>query len=79
MVTATKTRPAWVELATDDPAAAQQFYKELLGWNISVSEDPQYGGYAMARLGGRRRRRRRDHRQDDAGGADGLEPLPRDR
>ncbi len=50
MVTATKTRPAWVELAADDPAAAREFYGKLLGWDISVSEDPQYGGYAMARL-----------------------------
>lgn len=52
MVTATKTRPAWVELATDDPAAARDFYTKLFGWDISVSEDPQYGGYAMARLDG---------------------------
>jgi predicted enzyme related to lactoylglutathione lyase len=52
MVTATKVRPAWVELATDDPAASREFYSKLFGWNVEVSEDPQYGGYAMARLGG---------------------------
>ena len=50
MVTATKTRPAWVELATDDPLAAHDFYGKLLGWKIEVSDDPQYGGYAMAHL-----------------------------
>jgi predicted enzyme related to lactoylglutathione lyase len=51
MVTATKARPAWVELSTDDPGAAREFYSGLFGWEIAVSEDPQYGGYAMARLG----------------------------
>ncbi len=51
MVTATKTRPAWVELATDDPAASREFYSKLFGWNVEVSPDPQYGGYGMARLG----------------------------
>ena len=51
MVTANKTRAAWVELSTDDPAASREFYSALLGWNIEISEDPQYGGYAMARLG----------------------------
>ncbi|MCV0402864.1 MAG: VOC family protein [Chloroflexi bacterium] len=50
MTTATTTRPAWVELATDDPAAAHDFYSKLLGWTIDVSDDPQYGGYAMAHL-----------------------------
>lgn len=52
MVTATSTRPAWIELATDDPAAAREFYGKLFDWSIEVSEDPQYGGYAMARLDG---------------------------
>ncbi len=40
-------RARWVDLATSDPAAAQQFYGELLGWRMDVSEDPQYGGYAI--------------------------------
>ena len=50
MATDTKSRPAWVELATDDPAAAREFYRQLLDWDVVVSDDPQYGGYAMARL-----------------------------
>jgi predicted enzyme related to lactoylglutathione lyase len=44
-------RPAWVELTTSDPAAARDFYSNLFGWNVEVSDDPQYGGYAMAHLG----------------------------
>lgn len=44
-------RPRWVDLATDDPQAAQQFYGQLFGWQMDVTEDPQYGGYAMAMLG----------------------------
>lgn len=43
-------RPAWVELASDDPAAARAFYAKLFGWQVEVSPDPQYGGYGMARL-----------------------------
>ena len=50
MATDTKSKPAWVELATDDPAASREFYSRLLGWDLVVSDDPQYGGYAMARL-----------------------------
>lgn len=50
MVTAKEPKPAWVELATDDPAASREFYSQLLGWNVAISEDPQYGGYSMARL-----------------------------
>lgn len=45
-------RPAWVDLATTDPAAAREFYGRLFGWNIEVNPDPQYGGYAIARVGG---------------------------
>ncbi len=41
-------RPAWVDLATSDPAAAHDFYAKLFGWHIDVSADPQYGGYATA-------------------------------
>ena len=47
----TLNRPAWVELSTADPAAARDFYSKLFGWNVEVSEDPQYGGYGVANLG----------------------------
>ena len=49
---ASPNRPAWVDLSTSDPAAAHAFYSAVLGWDVAVSPDPQYGGYAMARVGG---------------------------
>ena len=44
-------KPAWVDLATTDAEAAREFYSKLFGWNPEVSEDPQYGGYATAKVG----------------------------
>lgn len=44
-------RPAWIELATSDAAAARDFYARLFGWQVEVSPDPQYGGYGIAKLG----------------------------
>lgn len=52
-VTALRNKPAWVDLATSDAAAARDFYAKLFGWSMEVSEDPQYGGYATAKLGDR--------------------------
>lgn len=46
-------RPRWIDLATDDPQGAQQFYGQLFGWQMDVSDDPQYGGYAMGIIDGR--------------------------
>jgi hypothetical protein len=46
-------RPAWVDLAAADPAAAGDFYSRLFGWNVEVNPDPQYGGYGLARMDGR--------------------------
>ena len=51
--TTTAGKPAWVELSTTDQAAAQAFYAKVFDWDIEVSEDPQYGGYGMARVGGK--------------------------
>jgi predicted enzyme related to lactoylglutathione lyase len=50
--TATLNKPAWVDLATTDPAAARGFYAKVFGWNIEVNPDPQYGGYALAKVDG---------------------------
>jgi predicted enzyme related to lactoylglutathione lyase len=50
---AAASKPAWVELSTPDAAASGDFYARLFGWQIEVTEDPQYGGYAMARIGDR--------------------------
>ncbi|MGH2468397.1 MAG: VOC family protein [Candidatus Limnocylindrales bacterium] len=44
--------PAWVDLASPDTAASIAFYSGLLGWEVAVSPDPQYGGYGTAKLGG---------------------------
>lgn len=46
-------RPVWVDLSTSDPAAARAFYATLLGWDIDVTEDPQFGGYGTASVDGR--------------------------
>jgi predicted enzyme related to lactoylglutathione lyase len=51
VATALTNKPAWVDLATTDAGAARHFYATLFGWNLEVSEDPQYGGYATAKAG----------------------------
>ena len=51
--TAIANKPAWVDLSTSDPSAARDFYAKVFGWKIEVSPDPQYGGYAMAKSGGK--------------------------
>ena len=45
-------RPAWVDLASSDSAASREFYAKLFGWEVVVSPDPQFGGYAMATIAG---------------------------
>jgi uncharacterized protein len=45
-------RFAWVDLGTTDPEDSRDFYRKLFGWDIEVSPDPQYGGYALAKIGG---------------------------
>jgi predicted enzyme related to lactoylglutathione lyase len=52
-MTTTVNAPAWVDLASSDSAAAREFYGALFGWDIEVNSDPQYGGYALARIGGK--------------------------
>jgi len=52
MATATLNRPAWIDLSTKDAAAERLFYARLFGWDIEVNPDPQYGGYAIARIDG---------------------------
>ena len=46
-------KPAWVDLSSADPAGSREFYARVLGWNVEVNPDPQYGGYALARVGGK--------------------------
>jgi predicted enzyme related to lactoylglutathione lyase len=51
--TSTANRPAWVDLSSADAAASRDFYGRLFGWEIEVNDDPQYGGYALARADGK--------------------------
>jgi len=51
--TAVAKEPTWVDLSTSDAAAARDFYSKVFGWNIEVNPDPQYGGYGMAKVGGK--------------------------
>ncbi len=44
--------PAWVDLATRDPAAAKSFYGKLFGWHVQ-DLGPDSGGYTFATLGGK--------------------------
>ncbi len=53
----TKTKvantPIWLDLSSSDPAGARDYYSKLFGWKIDVNPDPQYGGYAVAKLNGK--------------------------
>jgi|SRR5438067_1579043 len=51
--TAIANKPGWVDLSTSDAAAAREFYGKLFGWQVDVNPDPQYGGYALAKVGGK--------------------------
>ena len=51
--TAIESKPVWVDLSSTDAAASREYYAKLFGWEVEVSPDPQYGGYAMARIGGK--------------------------
>lgn len=49
----TVTKPIWIDLASSDPAASREFYAKLFGWQVEVNPDPQYGGYTVAKIGGK--------------------------
>jgi len=44
--------PCWVELMTNDLAAARLFYEELFGWQL-IETGPDTGGYLLATVNGR--------------------------
>jgi hypothetical protein len=46
-------KPIWIDLASSDPAASREFYGRLFGWQVEVNPDPQYGGYTVAKIGGK--------------------------
>lgn len=43
-------RPCWTDLSTTDVAGAEQFYGELLGWNVRHTETPM-GAYLIGMVG----------------------------
>src|SRR3954447_4236386 len=47
-----RNKVAWVDLASKDPEGSRTFYASLFGWDAQVNPDPQYGGYAVAKLNG---------------------------
>ena len=46
-------KPVWLDLSSSDPAGSREFYAKLFGWQVEVNPDPQYGGYALAKIGGK--------------------------
>ena len=46
-------KPAWLDLSSSDPGASRDFYAKLFGWQVEVNPDPLYGGYAVAKVGGK--------------------------
>ncbi len=51
--TAVTNVPIWLDLSSGDPAGSREFYGKLFGWHVEVNPDPQYGGYALGKLGGK--------------------------
>ena len=44
--------PSWVDLSCPDPAASNEFYSALFGWEIEDT-GPDMGNYGMCQVGGR--------------------------
>ncbi len=53
IATATEAVPVWIDLGSKDADGSRSFYSGLFGWAAEVNPDPQYGGYAVCRLGGK--------------------------
>ncbi len=51
--TTVTNRPVWVDLSSSDAEGSRAFYSNLFGWQVDVVDDPQYGGYGLAKLDGR--------------------------
>jgi uncharacterized protein len=51
--TSVKHEPIWLDLSAGDPDKARSFYSKVFGWKIELNPDPQYGGYSLAKLGGK--------------------------
>ncbi|MFL5679463.1 MAG: VOC family protein [Chloroflexota bacterium] len=46
-------KPVWVDLSSSDAAKSRDFYSKVFGWQVDVTDDPQYGGYALAKVDGK--------------------------
>jgi predicted enzyme related to lactoylglutathione lyase len=44
-------KPAWIDLSSRDTKGSRDFYAKVFGWRVEVDPDPQYGGYALAKIG----------------------------
>jgi uncharacterized protein len=53
VATSVANKPVWVDLSSQDAAGSRDFYGQLFGWDIQVNQDPQYGGYGTAKIGGK--------------------------
>lgn len=53
MDTAAPGTPNWVDLGSPDLEASRQFYGQLFGWTVDVSDDPQFGGYTTFKKDGK--------------------------
>ena len=51
-VATVSNKPAWVDLGSPDAKASADFYGKVLGWQVEVDPDPQYGGYGLAKIDG---------------------------
>ena len=51
--TTTNAQAAWVDLASADAAASRDFYAQALRLAGRGHPDPQYGGYGIAKIGGK--------------------------
>ena len=51
--TAVAHKPVWTDLSTSDAEGARKFYSAVFGWKVEVNPDPQYGGYALAKVHGK--------------------------
>jgi predicted enzyme related to lactoylglutathione lyase len=45
--------PTWVDLSSTDAAGSRDYYSKLFGWKVELAPDPDAGGYALAKLGGK--------------------------
>lgn len=46
-------RAVWIDNSSSDQRATSAFYGRVFGWDLVASDDPQYGGYVTAQLGGK--------------------------